>query len=151
MFLAFATLFPEQKVLLYFFIPIKIKWLAYISLIYYVYIMIAHWAAFPANLAPIAALINYAVYFAPLFMDVTHRFRRRMQWERQKVVDFDAERRRRTPSLKSDKRSYTHKCTVCGRTDVSNPELEFRYCSKCAGYHCYCIDHINNHQHVTKE
>ena len=43
---------------------------------------------------------------------------------------------------------YTHKCTVCGRTDVTNPELEFRYCSKCKGYYCYCSDHINNHVHI---
>ena len=44
--------------------------------------------------------------------------------------------------------AYTHKCTVCGRTDVSNPELEFRYCSKCKGYYCYCQDHISNHTHI---
>ena len=43
---------------------------------------------------------------------------------------------------------YRHKCTVCGRTDVTNPELEFRYCSKCKGYYCYCMDHINNHVHI---
>ena len=43
---------------------------------------------------------------------------------------------------------YTHKCTVCGRTDVTNPELEFRYCSRCNGYHCYCEDHISNHTHI---
>jgi hypothetical protein len=46
--------------------------------------------------------------------------------------------------------NYTHKCTVCGRTDVTNPELEFRYCSKCSGYHCYCQDHISNHEHITE-
>jgi len=43
---------------------------------------------------------------------------------------------------------YTHKCTVCGRTDVSDPDLEFRYCSRCSGYHCYCEDHISNHTHI---
>jgi hypothetical protein len=26
--------------------------------------------------------------------------------------------------------------------------LEFRYCSKCNGYFCYCQDHISNHTHV---
>ena len=49
---------------------------------------------------------------------------------------------------KAETPAYTHKCTVCGRTDVSNPELEFRYCSKCNGYYCYCSDHINNHSHI---
>ena len=46
------------------------------------------------------------------------------------------------------KEAYTHRCTICGRTDVSHPDLEFRYCSRCNGYHCYCIDHINNHEHI---
>ena len=45
-------------------------------------------------------------------------------------------------------RPYRHKCTVCGRTDTDYPNLEFRYCSKCKGYCCYCIDHINNHVHI---
>ena len=51
---------------------------------------------------------------------------------------------------KSGEKPYRHKCTVCGRTDTQYPDLEFRYCSRCAGYHCYCIDHINNHVHITE-
>ena len=47
-------------------------------------------------------------------------------------------------------KNYRHKCAVCGRTDTDNPGLEFRYCSKCDGYYCYCMDHINNHVHVVK-
>jgi hypothetical protein len=31
---------------------------------------------------------------------------------------------------------------------VSNPDLEFRYCSRCSGYHCYCQEHISNHSHI---
>jgi len=34
---------------------------------------------------------------------------------------------------------------------VSNPELEFRYCSRCSGYHCFCEEHINSHVHFTEE
>jgi len=51
-------------------------------------------------------------------------------------------------TVATPKAPYTHRCTVCGRTDVSNPELEFRYCSRCSGYHCYCSDHISNHSHI---
>ena len=50
---------------------------------------------------------------------------------------------------KTGEKPYRHKCTVCGRTDTDYPNLEFRYCSKCNGYYCYCIDHINNHVHIT--
>ena len=48
------------------------------------------------------------------------------------------------------RKPYTHKCTVCGRTDADDPTLEFRYCSKCKGYHCYCSEHISNHAHITE-
>ena len=46
---------------------------------------------------------------------------------------------------------YRHKCAVCGITDADHPEMEFRYCSKCDGYFCYCMDHINSHVHVHKD
>ena len=49
---------------------------------------------------------------------------------------------------KTAEKNYTHKCTVCGITDADDPTMEFRYCSRCNGYHCYCIEHINNHTHV---
>jgi hypothetical protein len=41
-----------------------------------------------------------------------------------------------------------HVCHVCGKTDRTHPQLDFRYCSKCAGDQCYCPDHIQNHAHV---
>ena len=40
-----------------------------------------------------------------------------------------------------------HKCTVCGKTEVSDPDAEFRYCSKCNGNYEYCMDHLHNHEH----
>ena len=46
---------------------------------------------------------------------------------------------------------YLHKCAVCGITDQDNPNMEFRYCSKCDGYYCYCADHINNHIHIHED
>lgn len=41
-----------------------------------------------------------------------------------------------------------HKCAVCGRTEETNPNLEFRFCSKCNGNYEYCQDHLFTHQHV---
>ena len=45
---------------------------------------------------------------------------------------------------------YTHKCTICGKTDADDPTMEFRYCSKCKGYHCYCAEQISNHTHIVE-
>ena len=63
-----------------------------------------------------------------------------------KIIEFDAGSYE--ASKAAPKAPYTHRCTVCGRTDVTNPELEFRYCSRCKGYYCYCQDHISNHSHI---
>lgn len=41
-----------------------------------------------------------------------------------------------------------HRCAICGRTSAEHPELTFRYCSKCAGNHEYCQDHLFTHEHV---
>ena len=46
------------------------------------------------------------------------------------------------------RKGYLHKCCVCGVTDADDGNMEFRYCSKCIGYHCYCMNHINSHEHV---
>jgi hypothetical protein len=47
-----------------------------------------------------------------------------------------------------EKAEPRHVCYVCGKTDLSHPDLDFRYCSKCAGDQCYCPEHLQNHTHV---
>lgn len=44
--------------------------------------------------------------------------------------------------------AIVHKCAICGRTNITNPELMFRFCSKCSGEHEYCQDHLFTHEHV---
>ena len=45
-------------------------------------------------------------------------------------------------------KELVHRCSICGRTNIEHPELMFRYCSKCAGNHEYCQDHLFTHEHV---
>ncbi len=68
--------------------------------------------------------------------------------QRKKTVDFRNEVRKM--KRERDNKPYRFKCAVCGRTDTDYPNLEFRYCSRCKGYHCFCEDHINNHVHFTE-
>ena len=142
MFFSFAALFPEQQVLLFMLIPVKIKWLAYIDAAYFAVMVIGGMASFPLNLMPLVAVLNFFVFFGG------ELWRRRPRRESANTVNF----RRESARIRREQRDqlYTHKCSVCGRTDVTNPELEFRYCSRCAGYHCFCQDHINNHIHFTE-
>lgn len=147
MFFAFATLFPDNMVLLFFFIPIKMKWLAIIDALYFVYAIISNFAAGMGLMSflPLVAMLNYFLFCGvELFGSVMPRQRQ----QRRNTVDFKREVHRIKYETKN--KNYMHKCAVCGRTDADYPELEFRYCSRCAGYHCFCQDHINNHVHFTE-
>ncbi len=139
-------------------IPVKAKWLAWIDAAYFAlavlqYLLTGH---FLYALIPIVAVLNYLLFFAA---DIGSQFsywkgraknRARQNQYRQaynhpgsgpKVVNFhDAKTKTKT--------QYLHKCAVCGKTDLTDPQMEFRYCSRCNGYYCYCADHINNHIHI---
>jgi hypothetical protein len=48
-------------------------------------------------------------------------------------------------------KKYNHKCLKCGITDISDSAAEFRYCDDCSDIKtsgCYCLKHINDHEHI---
>ncbi len=140
MFFSFAVLFPDMQVLLFYFIPIKIKYLAYVDAAFFVLGVFS--SSFPANLLPVVAVINFLIFCGgDLFSSLPKR-------PSANTVNF----RRESARIRREQQAnlYTHKCAVCGRTDTDHPELEFRYCSRCTGYHCFCQDHIYNHIHFTE-
>lgn len=153
LFLSYATLFPDATFLLFFIIPIRAWVFALVDLVITLIDVIQLSSPvffFPYNLFPLVALANYFLFFGkeilnilPMSWRIKARHSHRGKPQKAKVIPFSPAREtpRETPA-------YTHRCTVCGRTDVTNPGLEFRYCSRCKGYYCYCEDHINNHAHV---
>ena len=143
LFFAFATLFPDVQVLLFFVLPVKVKWLAYVDAALFAYAVIT--SPWPANLVPVVAVLNYLVFCGGWLFDF---FRPARVRQRKKTVDFKREAARIRKEQQS--RPYRHRCEVCGRTDADYPNLQFRYCSRCQGYHCYCEDHIANHTHITE-
>lgn len=140
MFFSFATLFPDTLVLLFFIIPVKVKWLAYLDAAIFAWAVISN--PFPVNLLPIVAVLNYLIFCGSWLFDLLRPARIR---QKQQTINFKnaAKKYRQEQANKP----YNRKCEVCGRTDRDYPNLEFRFCSKCAGYHCFCIDHINSHVH----
>ena len=144
MFFAFASIWPDQMVLLFFIIPIKMKWLAWFDAAFFVYSIVTQMSIFPINLLPIVAFLNFFIFCGSnLFANFS---RDRKVSHRRSEFNAAMHQAKNEQELKN----YRHKCAVCGRTDVSHPELEFRYCSRCEGYHCFCEDHINNHVHFTE-
>lgn len=148
MFFAFAFLFPDTTVLLFFILPVKMKWLAYLDGALFAFDIIkaigAHnWAGV---VLPIAALLNFAVFIWP----EVHYLKERAKYQNsRKTVQFRQAQQQQ--AKQAQQQGYRHKCAVCGRTDTDYPDLQFRYCSKCVGYHCFCQDHIFNHVHFTEE
>lgn len=140
MFFAFAILFPDMQVLLFFIIPIKIKWLAILDAVFFAFGII--FGQFPFNLLPLVAIFNVFIFCWDMFLDF---FRRNRRLGSKNTIHFKTAVKR--AEHEEENKTYRHKCAVCGRTDTEYPELEFRYCSQCDGYHCFCADHINNHIH----
>ena len=166
MFLAVATLIPEQRIYLMMIIPIKMKWLAWFDIGVMLYgvvsglidaILVSSFGPVItvtyvlAAFFPLVALANYALFFGRNMKNLLPTFSRSRRKKTFTSAKTDAQPNPNWANKyrsASGERPYRHKCTVCGRTDTDCPDLEFRYCSKCAGYFCYCIDHINNHTHV---
>ena len=98
---------------------------------------------------PIIALLNFLVFF---WNDLAEAFgsRRRTARHRNSHQTIQFKSAVKQQQKKESQQGYRHKCCVCGRTDADYPDLEFRYCSRCAGYHCFCQDHIFNHVHFTE-
>lgn len=151
MFFAFAMLYPETQFLVFFIIPIKVKWLALIDGAFFALAVLSslfqmYWLG---ALLPIIALLNFFVFFWTNISDeiAYRRGRARHQTSHQTIQFKSAVRQQKK---KEAERGYRHKCAVCGRTDADFPELEFRYCSRCVGYHCFCQDHIFSHEHFTE-
>ena len=156
LFLSYATMFPDSQFLLFFIIPVKARLFALIDLLIVLVDLITY--PFPYNLFSVISLANYFLFFGADVLNVLPRswqpkvrrlFRKKSSPARQekpKVIPFDAGPRQ--ASSAKPPASYTHRCTICGRTDVDSPQMEFRYCSRCQGYHCYCEDHIRSHTHI---
>ena len=155
LFLGYATLYPDAQFLFLFIIPVKAWIFAMIDLGLMLLALCSD--SFPNNLFAVIALSNYFLFFGKDVVNIfplswranaSRIFRKKNKSKKSepKVIPFPVAGSYEASTAKV-KSPYTHCCTVCGRTDVSNPELDFRYCSRCTGYHCYCQDHISNHSH----
>ena len=137
-FLVIATMYSEMQVLFMFVVPMKMKWLALLDVALILLdglqygLIVVLWA--------VPSFINYFIFTWP-FWSMKLGFARRKADPQ--VINF-----KRAQKKAQETGGYMHKCAVCGLTDQDDPNMEFRYCSKCDGYYCYCANHINNHVHI---
>lgn len=136
-FLAFAVCYPDMEVLLYFIIPIKMKWMAVVYGVLIIFSLIqTNWAG---RVAIIMSLLNFLVFYFS-----TRNYKRISPKEIHRRQTFKSQMRQPVNHGSVTK----HKCAICGRTELDDPTLEFRFCSKCEGNYEYCQDHLFTHQHI---
>lgn len=138
MFLAFCVLFPEERFLIYFVFPIRAKILAAVEGVLLVVSMLQYLRAgmYSHCLAIVIALLNFLLFFYAykgLDRYSPRQVKRRKDFKRQTMRPQGVTK---------------HQCAICGRNEVTNPELSFRFCSKCNGNYEYCEEHLYTHRHV---
>ncbi len=136
LFLAFAAIFPNYEFLLFFVLPMKVKYLAWFNWAYLGITVLF----FPIwmKVAAAASVVNFFIFFGK---DITTNTKTRRQ------VYHNRKR-----FLSDLPRDFTiHKCMVCGKTEKDDSKLEFRYCSTCEGDYEYCMEHLKAHEHIKKE
>ena len=136
-FLAFAYLNPDFELALFLILPVKIKWLALLTWAFYAVSFIrGDWGV---RCQVLAATGNFFLFFGRDLFLTARLHRRRMTGEAKRFAQS------------RDEPAARHRCRICGKTELTHPQLDFRYCSKCAGEQCYCSEHIFNHEHVLSD
>lgn len=148
-FFVFAMLFPDAQFLLFFAIPIKGKWIALIDGFYFLWAIISPFlpaykgTGYGAMMAALASILNVLIFYL---------LSRNMHAYSPKEVKRRRDYQRKVQQAQKPEHVYEngarHKCAVCGRTELDDSNLEFRYCSKCNGNYEYCQDHLFTHTHV---
>lgn len=155
LFLAYAAVYPEAQFYMFFMIPVKAKWLGILDGVYFAYtILQAFLPAYGGNpmfgflyksnaVAAAVSILNFVIFFlgsrhmrpySPKQMKRKREYQHKMRQAERPVNQYPG--------------GAKHKCAVCGRTELDDPNLEFRYCSKCNGNYEYCQDHLFTHEHV---
>lgn len=176
-FLAYALTFPDAVVLLWFIIPIKVKWMGivYGVLLAWDFVSTAMRGGWYVCVAMAASLANFLIFwlrsggarrFSPKEQKRRADFKRAMQGAgREKTGpsaghpaaagEGAAQRENASGNqaagaarMRPQSGAARHRCAICGRTELDDPTLEFRYCSRCQGNFEFCQDHLFHHQHA---
>lgn len=150
LFFAFAAVYPNALLQMYFIIPVKAKYLAMIRGALYLYNVII-FIMFGQYFFIIPTVVSFANFF--IFFFATRNYRR--------ISPNEIKRRAKFKRQMQEGKGYgtviqfngrnvvaRHRCAVCGRTELDDEQLEFRFCSKCEGNYEYCMDHLFTHEHV---
>lgn len=148
--MAFAMTIPDMQIRFMFFIPMRMKWLAYIEGAFLLLDFIAYQKSFPYPSIPrcvmVVSMLNFFVFyfFSKNSGMSSKRKGKGISFGKKKSHEgFSVVRPGEKPSSIS-----RHKCAICGKTEITDSNLMFRFCSKCNGNYEYCEDHLYTHEHI---
>jgi len=135
MFLAFAAVYPDYRILLFFILPIKVKYIAWLNWVYIVFTVIV--MPIPFKAAAAASVVNYIIFFGRDIIKCS-RARSSAYYNKRRFMS------------EIQIKSTMHRCSICGKTERDDPRMDFRYCADCEGDYEYCMDHLYTHEHIKK-
>lgn len=129
-FFAFARFYPEVVIYFAYILPLKVKWMAW------GYAAILCWkfafGSMAFRSAMIVALANYLIFFG---RDLFHEAKQRH--------DVSSRRERFESDVRSASDEPLHRCKTCGRTELTDPDLDFRVARDGEEY---CMEHLPSAQ-----
>ena len=151
MFFAFAAMYPNVQLLVMYIIPVKVKYLGIAYGVFEVYQIISYLMVPPQGyyfvIFMLFAFANFIIFFLS-----SRNYRRISPSEIRRKQNYKRQMRQASygnvTQFKGKNVVTRHKCAVCGRTELDDDNLEFRFCSKCEGNYEYCMDHLFTHEHV---
>lgn len=137
LFLAYVASFPDATFYFYGIIPIKAKWLGILDGAYLLFSFFRGGTVTKVSI--VVSMMNFLLFF---FATRNYHKYSPKQVKRRKTY---------IKEVKSSTTATRHRCHVCNRTELDDPNLEFRYCSKCDGSYEYCQDHLYTHTHIKND
>src|SRR6266513_5897718 len=126
LFFAFARFYPDLVIYFAFILPLKVKWIAWFSAAVLLVQIAVGSMQFRA--AAICAMANYLIFFGPAIIhDARHR------------REVTTRRRRFEMQTGEAEAEALHRCAICGATEVTGPNLEFRVARNGEEY---CLPHL---------
>lgn len=155
LYFAFAVLYPDIEFLLFFIIPVKVKYLAWVDAAFFGYAILQaflpsyggnaiYGVFYKANaLAAFVSILNFLLFYFS-----SRNFKAHSPKETRRKAKYKNEVKMAKRSSVKAPNGAKHCCAICGRTELDDPSLEFRFCSKCNGNFEYCQDHLFTHEHI---
>lgn len=132
---AFATLFPNFQVLLFFILPIRVKWLALVAAGYVALQFVRGDLGTKAAIA--VAFANYFLFFGGHLRDLLKGKQIEMRQSARRARDFAD-----VPTVTESTRS----CAICGARQADGADIRVCSCDKCGGTaRDLCLEHARNH------